>query len=179
MKAPKQWFIEHGIAELGLTSAVFDMDPADLERISERLDADLAELETKGARIKGWQFADTPGVANLATVVNVPAGVVKLLIMSAAIAAAPSIGKNLSSVTVAQLKLSRDNLLFFDKRIPQMQRNTNMPVGSGNNPWADGVQFYVRRPPNLAQGPDGDFSNPEFSLFEGNNGIEDLTNGNN
>jgi hypothetical protein len=55
------------------------------------------------------------GIANVATVVNIPTGLVNLVILSAAIVAAPSIGKNLSSVTVAQLKLARDNLLFFNK----------------------------------------------------------------
>jgi len=170
MRANKAWFVQQGLGELGLTSAVYDMEPEDLERISGRLDANLAELETKGARISGWVYADTPGVADLETVVNIPNGVVNLVILTAAIVAAPSIGKNLSSVTVAQLKLSRDNLLFFNKKIPQYQRNTNMPVGSGNQPWADGVQFYPQRPPQLDAGPDSHMS-PDMELWSGDNNI--------
>lgn len=171
MKAPKSYFVENGIAELGLAGAVYDMEPEDLERISNRLDAYLAELEAKGARVPGWSYADSPGVANLATVVNIPAHLVNLVILSAAIIAAPSIGKNLSSITVAQLKLSRDQMLYTNKTIPQMQRNTNTPVGSGNQRMADGVQFYVNRPPKLDAGPDSSFS-PDMELFDGDNNIQ-------
>jgi hypothetical protein len=170
VKAPKSYFVNHGLAELGLSGVVYDFPPEEMERICQRLDADLAELETKGARVRGWVYADTPNGADGATVVNVPIGLAKLIFMSAAIAAAPSIGKNLSSVTVAQLKLSRDNLLFFGKRIPQYQRNTNMPVGSGNQVWADGVQFYVDRPPRLDAGPDAHID-PDMELWNGDNDI--------
>ncbi|SAL10469.1 P22 tail accessory factor [Caballeronia turbans] len=171
MKAPKSFFVENGLAELGLSGAVFDFPPEEMERICNRLDANLAELETKGARISGWTFADSPDVANAATIVNVPMGLVNLIILSAAIVAAPSIGKNLSSVTVAQLKLARDNLLFFNKKIPQYQRNTNMPVGSGNQVWADGVQFYTNRPPRLDAGPDSHVD-PDMDLWSGDNNIQ-------
>lgn len=170
MKAPKSYFVQEGIAELGLAGAVYDMQPEDIERICNRLDANLAELETKGARIPGWSYADSPSVSNAATEVNVPMGLVNLVILSAAIVAAPSIGKNLSSVTVAQLKLARDNLLFFNKKIPQYQRNTNMPVGSGNQVWADGVQFYANRPPRLDAGPDSHVD-PDMELWSGDNNI--------
>lgn len=170
MRAPKQYFVEQGLGELGLTSAVFDMDPEDLERISGRLDAYLAELEAKGARVPGWVYASEPGIANLAVVVNVPMHLVNMIVLSAAIIAAPSIGKNLSSITVAQLKLARDNMLYANKTIPQMQRNTNMPVGSGNQPMADGVQFYRRKPPRLDAGPDSAFS-PDMGLWNGDDTI--------
>ena len=171
MRAPKSFFVEQGLAELGLSGAVFDFPPEEIERITNRLDANLAELETKGARIRGWAFADTPDGANSATVVNIPTGLVNLVILSAAIVAAPSIGKNLSSVTVAQLKLARDNLLFFGKKIPEYQRNTNMPVGSGNQIWADGVQFYVNRPPRVDAGPDAHLD-PDMEIWSGDNNIE-------
>jgi hypothetical protein len=173
MRAPKSYFVQEGIAELGLAGAVYDMQAEDIERICGRLDANLAELETKGARIPGWSYADSPGVSNAATEVNVPMGLVNLIILSAAIVAAPSIGKNLSSVTVAQLKLARDNLLFFNKKIPQYQRNTNMPVGSGNQVWADGVQFYTNRPPRLDAGPDSHVD-PDMDLWSGDNNIQGL-----
>ncbi|CDY76118.1 hypothetical protein BGLT_05190 [Caballeronia glathei] len=171
MRAPKSYFVEQGLAELGLSGAVYDFEPEDLERISNRLDANLAELESKGARIPGWQFADAPGVSNLSTEVNIPTALVNLVILSAAIVAAPSIGKSLHSVTVAQLKIARDNLLFFNKPIPQYQRPSNMPVGSGNQPWADGVQFYPQRPPKLDAGPDSHMA-PDMELWSGNNNIE-------
>lgn len=170
MKAPKSYFVENGLAELGLSGAVFDFPPEEMARICGRLDANLAELETKGARIPGWVYADKPDIANAATEVNVPMGLVNLVILSAAIVAAPSIGKNLSSVTVAQLKLARDNLLFFGKKIPQYQRNPNMPVGSGNQVWADGVQFYPLRTPRLDVGPDS-AADPEMQIWSGNNDI--------
>lgn len=170
MKAPKSYFVENGLAELGLSGAVYDFPPEEMARICDRLDANLAELETKGARISGWVFADTPSVANAATVVNIPTGLVNLVILSAAIVAAPSIGKNLSSVTVAQLKLARDNLLFFRKPIPQYQRPINMPVGSGNQRFADGPQFYPQRPPQLDSGPDSHMS-PDLELWDGDNSI--------
>lgn len=171
MKAPKQYFVEQGIAELGLASAVYDMEPEDLERISNRLDAYLAELEVKGARVPGWSYAEAPGISNLQTIVNIPSHLVNLVILSAAVIAAPSIGKNLSSITVAQLKISRDNMLYANKKIPRMQRNTNMPVGSGNQRMADGVQFYVNRPPKLDAGPDTAFS-PGMEITNGDNNIE-------
>lgn len=171
MKAPKSWFVEHGVAELGLAGAVFDMPPEDLQRICERLDADLAELESIGARVSGWVYGNAPGKANNETDVNIPYALVNLVILTAAIAAAPSIGKNLSSITVAKLNIARKNLLFFGKTIPQMQRNSNMPVGSGNQRIADGVQFYIPRPPLLDAGPDSHFENPEIQLWGGNNGI--------
>jgi hypothetical protein len=170
MKAPKSYFVQQGLGELGLTSAVYDMEPEDLERISDRLDAYLAELEVKGARVPGWSYADAPGIANLETVVNIPMHLVNLVILSAAIISAPSIGKNLSSITVAQLKIARDQMLYAGKRIPQYQRNTNMPVGSGNQIWGDGVQFYVNKPPKLDAGPDAAFD-PEMDLWSGDNNI--------
>ena len=168
MRAPKSYFVENGLAELGLSGAVYDFPPEEMERICNRLDANLAELETKGARIRGWVFADTPDGANSATVVNIPTGLVNLVILSAAIVAAPSIGKNLSSVTVAQLKLARDNLLFFGKRVPQYHRPSNMPMGSGNQIFADGVQFYPQRPPRLDAGPDAHLD-PDMEISSGNN----------
>ena len=170
MRAPKSYFVENGLAELGLSGAVFDFPPEEMERICNRLDANLAELETKGARISGWVYADSPDVANAATIVNVPMGLVNLIILSAAIVAAPSIGKNLSSVTVAQLKLARDNLLFFNKSIPQYQRPSNMPVGSGRQVWADGQQFFAQRPPQLDAGPDSHID-PDLDLWSGDNNI--------
>lgn len=170
MKAPKSFFVENGLAELGLTSAVYDMEPEDLERISNRLDAYLAELEAKGARVPGWVYASEPGVANLAVVVNVPMHLVNMIVLSAAIIAAPSIGKNLSSITVAQLKLARDNMLYANKTIPQMQRNQNMPVGSGNQRMADGIQFYTNRPPRLDAGPDSALS-PDMELWSGDSNV--------
>jgi hypothetical protein len=170
VKAPKSYFVENGLAELGLSGVVYDFPPEEMARICNRLDANLAELETKGARIPGWSYADTPDVANSATVVNIPVGLVNLVVLSAAIVAAPSIGKNLSSVTVAQLKLARDNLLFFGKTVPQYQRPSNMPVGSGNQPWADGVQFYPQRPPRLDAGPDSHID-PDMELWNGDNNI--------
>lgn len=171
MRAPKSFFVQEGIAELGLAGAVYDMQPEDIERICGRLDANLAELETKGARIPGWSYADSPNVSNAATEVNVPMGLVNLIILSAAIVAAPSIGKNLSSVTVAQLKLARDNLLFFNKKIPQYQRPSNMPVGSGRQVWADGQQFFAQRPPRVDAGPDSHMS-PDMELWSGDNNVE-------
>jgi hypothetical protein len=171
VKATKAYFVQEGIAELGLAGAVYDMQPEDIERICNRLDANLAELETKGARIPGWSYADSPSVSNAATEVNVPTGLVNLIILSAAIVAAPSIGKNLSSVTVAQLKLARDNLLYRGRSIPQYQRNTNMPVGSGNQVWADGQQFFAQKPLQLDAGPDSAMS-PEMDLWSGDNNIE-------
>jgi hypothetical protein len=170
MRANKAYFVQQGLGELGLTSAVYDMEPEDLERISDRLDAYLAELEVKGARVPGWSYADAPGIANLETVVNIPMHLVNLVILSAAIIAAPSIGKNLSSITVAQLKISRDQILYAGKRIPQMQRNTNTPVGSGNQIWSDGVQYFVDRPPKLDAGPDSAFT-PDMDLWSGDNNI--------
>jgi hypothetical protein len=170
VKAPKSYFVQQGLGELGLSSAVYDMEPEDLERICERLDAYLAELEAKGARVPGWSYADSPGIANLETVVNIPMHLVNLVILSAAIIAAPSIGKNLSSITVAQLKIARDNMLYANKSIPQMQRNTNMPVGSGNQRFADGVQFYANRPPKIDAGPDSDLEHLE--LWSGNTNIQ-------
>lgn len=170
MKATKAYFVQEGIAELGLAGAVYDMQPEDIERICNRLDANLAELETKGARIPGWSYSDSPSVSNSATEVNVPTGLVNLIILSAAIVAAPSIGKNLSSVTVAQLKLARDNLLFFGKKIPEYHRPSNMPVGSGRQIWADGQQFYANRTPQLDAGPDSHID-PDLQLWDGNNNI--------
>jgi hypothetical protein len=76
MRATKSWFVEHGLGELGLSGAVYDMTPEDKERIVERLDANLAELESKGARISGWVYANGPGIANLATEVDIPWAVV-------------------------------------------------------------------------------------------------------
>ncbi|WP_024905470.1 packaged DNA stabilization gp4 family protein [Robbsia andropogonis] len=166
MKAPKSWFVAEGIAELGLAGAAVDMDPEMIERVSLRLDANLAELETKGARVSGWVFSSEPEVNNGGVIVNVPNGLVNLVILSAAIVAAPSIGKNLSSVTVAQLKLARDNLMNFQSsNIPSMRRNTNMPFGSGNQQMADGPQFYRRLPPQLGVGPDSNFDNPDIELW--------------
>ncbi|TCK87351.1 hypothetical protein [Paraburkholderia sp. BL9I2N2] len=170
MKAPKSYFVEHGLGELGLSGMVYDFPPEEMARVCDRLDANLAELETKGARVRGWVYADTPGINNPATVVNVPTGLVNLIILSAAIVAAPSIGKNLSSVTVAELKLARDNLLFFGKRIPQYQRPSNMPMGSGVQVWADGVQFYPQRPPRVDAGPDSHME-PDMELWSGDNDI--------
>lgn len=170
MKATKAYFVENGLAELGLSGAVYDFPPEEMERICNRLDANLAELETKGARIRGWVYADSPDIANSETVVNVPAGLVNLIILSAAIVAAPSIGKNLSSITVAELKLARDNILFFGKTVPQYQRPSNMPMGSGVQVWADGVQFYPQRPPQLDAGPDSHIA-PDMELWSGDNDI--------
>ncbi len=168
MKAPKSWFVTEGIAELGLADAAIDMDPDLIERITMRLDANLAELETRGARVSGWVFSGTPDTSNSETIVDIPNGLVNLVVLSAAVVAAPSIGKNLSSVTVAQLKLARDNLMYFDSTsIPSMQRNSNMPFGSGNQQMADGPQFYRRRPPQLAAGPDSNFDNPDIELWGG------------
>jgi hypothetical protein len=170
MRASKQFFVENGLAELGLTAAVYDMEPEDLERISGRLDAYLAELEAKGARVPGWVYASEPGVANLAVVVNVPMHLVNMIVLSAAIIAAPSIGKNLSSITVAQLKMARDAMLFAGKTIPQMQPQheyASWVRESNHGRWR---QFYRRKPPRLDAGPDSAFS-PDMGLWNGDDTI--------
>jgi len=151
----KRQFIEAALAEIGLASYVFDLQPEQLEAARQRLDAMMADWHGKGIRL-GYPIPSSPQDGSIDEQTNVPDSAYEAIICNLGIRLAPSYGKQVMNETKATAKQGYDTLMQRATFPLEQQFPNTMPSGAGNKPWRVYDNPFLRPPVNPVQvGPDG------------------------
>lgn len=140
MSWTKRNFITWAFEELGLASYVFDLTPDQLQAAGRRLDAMVAQWETRGIRIN-YPFGGGPDI-DIDAAVNVSNTAHDALTLGLAIRLAPSYGKTVSPDTKATFKAAYDSLLQAAAFPAQVQLGA-MPAGAGHKGAASGGSAFL------------------------------------
>ena len=106
----KRQFIEAALAEIGLASYVFDLQPEQLEAARQRLDSMMADWNGKGIRL-GYPIPVSPQDGSIDEQTNVPDSAYEAIICNLGIRLAPSYGKQVMNETKATAKQGYDTLI--------------------------------------------------------------------
>lgn len=151
----KRQFIEAALAEIGLASYAFDLQPEQLEAARRRLDAMMADWNGKGIRL-GYPIPSSPQDGSIDEQTNVPDSAYEAIICNLGIRLAPSYGKAVMPETKATAKQGYDVLLSRATFPLEQQLPGTMPSGAGNKPWRIYDNPFLRPPVNpVTAGPDG------------------------
>lgn len=147
MPQTKKFFIEKAFTELGVAAYVFDMDPEDWDNALSSLNAMIGEWEGLGIYVGDFPVSNDPSAPSddLDTVVEVPTSNWRCLWTNLALMLAPSVGKAPERSTVAYASQSLERLEVRRVEIPQMQRPSTMPIGTGWNRGIKDRQFYQQQ----------------------------------
>jgi hypothetical protein len=151
----KRQFIEAALAEIGLASYVFDLQPEQLEAARQRLDAMMADWNGKGIRL-GYPIPASPQEGSINEQTNVPDSAYEAIICNLGIRLAPSYGKQVMLETKATAKQGYDTLMQRATFPLEQQFPNTMPSGAGNKPWRVYDNPFLRPPVDpVTAGPDG------------------------
>lgn len=151
----KRQFIEAALAEIGLASYAFDLQPEQLEAARQRLDAMMADWNGKGIRL-GYPIPVSPQDGSIDEQTNVPDSAYEAIICNLGIRLAPSYGKQVMNETKATAKQGYDTLMQRATFPLEQQFPNTMPSGAGNKPWRVYDNPFLRPPVNPVEaGPDG------------------------
>ena len=151
----KRQFIEAALAEIGLASYAFDLQPEQLEAARQRLDAMMADWNGKGIRL-GYPIPVSPQDGSIDEQTNVPDSAYEAIICNLGIRLAPSYGKQVMNETKATAKQGYDTLMQRATAPLEQQFPNTMPSGAGNKPWRVYDNPFLRPPVNPVEaGPDG------------------------
>jgi len=151
----KRQFIEAALAEIGLASYAFDLQPEQLEAARQRLDAMMADWNGKGIRL-GYPIPVSPQDGSIDEQTNVPDSAYEAIICNLGIRLAPSYGKQVMNETKATAKQGYDTLMQRATFPLEQQFPNTMPSGAGNKPWRVYDNPFLRPPVDPVEaGPDG------------------------
>jgi len=151
----KRQFIEAALAEIGLASYAFDLQPEQLEAARQRLDAMMADWNGKGIRL-GYPIPVSPQDGSIDEQTNVPDSAYEAIICNLGIRLAPSYGKQVMNETKATAKQGYDTLMQRATAPLEQQFPNTMPSGAGNKPWRVYDNPFLRPPVSPVEaGPDG------------------------
>jgi len=151
----KRQFIEAALAEIGLASYAFDLQPEQLEAARRRLDAMMADWNGKGIRL-GYPIPVSPQDGSIDEETNVPDSAYEAIICNLGIRLAPSYGKQVMNETKATAKQGYDTLMQRATAPLEQQFPNTMPSGAGNKPWRVYDNPFLRPPVSPVEaGPDG------------------------
>ena len=151
----KRQFIEAALAEIGLASYAFDLQPEQLEAARQRLDAMMADWNGKGIRL-GYPIPSSPQDGSIDEQTNVPDSAYEAIICNLGIRLAPSYGKQVMNETKATAKQGYDTLMQRATFPLEQQFPNTMPSGAGNTPWRVYDNPFLRPPVSPVEaGPDG------------------------
>lgn len=151
----KRQFIEAALAEIGLASYAFDLQPEQLETARQRLDAMMADWNGKGIRL-GYPIPVSPQDGSIDEQTNVPDSAYEAIICNLGIRLAPSYGKQVMNETKATAKQGYDTLMQRATFPLEQQFPNTMPSGAGNKPWRVYDNPFLRPPVDpVTAGPDG------------------------
>lgn len=154
----KRQFVTEALAELGLASYVFDMQPEDLQTALRRLDAMMAEWNGKGIRL-GYPLPGSPQDADLDEPSQVPDSANEAILTNLAIRLAPGFGKQPSPLTLATAKTGYNTLLSRAAMPEEQQLPGTMPSGAGWKPWRWYGNPFVQPPTDpVKAGGDGNIT---------------------
>lgn len=151
----KRQFIEAALAEIGLASYAFDLQPEQLEAARQRLDAMMADWNGKGIRL-GYPIPVSPQDGSIDEQTNVPDSAYEAIICNLGVRLAPSYGKQVMNETKATAKQGYDTLMQRATFPLEQQFPNTMPSGAGNKPWRVYDNPFLRPPVDPVEaGPDG------------------------
>lgn len=143
MALTKKFFCEKAFAELGLAAYVYDMQPDDFQYALSSLNAMIGEWEGQGVQVGGFPVdADPDDCTELNTIVTVPASNWRAIWTNLAVMIAPNVGRAPEGPTIAYASQSFRRLLNHRVEIPEMQRPSTMPIGTGWNRGIKDRNFY-------------------------------------
>jgi hypothetical protein len=124
-------FVEAAFAEIGLGSAVIDLQPEDLQYGLQRLDAMMATWNALGIRL-GYPIPLSPMSNDLDALTGVPDSANEGIITNLAIRIGPKYGKVISEDTKKLASSSYDVLMIRSAMPSEYQFSALMPRGAGN-----------------------------------------------
>lgn len=152
----KKQFVRAALEEIGIADYVFDLQPEQMESALTRLDAMIAQWNSRGIRI-GYPLPGSPEFSDLDYESNVPDAANEAIITNLAIRIAPSYGKVVSRETKMIANKSYKSLLSITSVIQERQFPDTLPAGQGNKTWRY-YDPFIRNYRYLASGPDRVFN---------------------
>lgn len=156
MSYTKRQFVTAAFEEIGLASYVFDLTDDELSSACRRLDAMMAEWNTKGIRL-GYPIPSSPELTNLDSETTVPDSANEAIIVNLGVRIAPGYGKQVMPDTKQLARSSYMTVLGRYSEIVEKQLPGTTPAGAGNKPWRYDDPFLQDPVDPLEVGPDGVF----------------------
>lgn len=141
----KRQFITQAFDEIGLAGYVFDLSPEQLNSALLKLDAMMAQWNAKNIKL-GYPLATSPQNSNIDQETDVPLESAEAIYTNLAIRIASSFGKAVPIETKQFAKIAYDTLLAAAAFPRQQQFPGTMPSGSGNKPWRNIDDPFLRDP---------------------------------
>jgi len=127
----KRQIILQAYSEIGKANYEFDLQPEDLQSALRQLDAMMASWSgTQGIRLG---FAGGDGYGDLSVEAEVPLWAVEALYYTLALRLAPSFGKTISPLTMANAKAALDAVR--SRNVQPTPRRIQGYGGAGNSLW--------------------------------------------
>jgi len=147
----KRQFIEAAYEELGLAAYTFDLEPEMLESALRRLDAMMAEWNSRGIRL-GYPIPLNPTGSSLDEQTSVPDRANNAIITNLAVVLAPSRGKTLNPSTILAAKNGLNALLARAAMPGEIVMPATIPRGAGDKDTSS--PFFEGTEDRLDLGPD-------------------------
>lgn len=156
MSWTKRQFIEQALDEIGLGTYTFDAQPEQYEAALRKLDAMMANWNSRGIRV-GYPMPSSPENSDLDAETNVPDVANEAIYTNLAVSMCPSYGKAVVPELKQLAKRTYDYLLAFTSDIIERQFPSTLPKGAGNKPWRYRSDNFFPDPNDpLQTGKDGE-----------------------
>jgi hypothetical protein len=120
--------------ELGFANYLYDIDPAQLNRVLLQLDGLMGTWAAMGINI-GYPLPTSPSGSDINQFSNLPAPAVEAVYMNLAKRIAPSFGKTLAPDAIVNARDSFTAMLLNLSVIPDKQYPGTLQAGAGNKPF--------------------------------------------
>lgn len=117
--------------EMGLSSAVYDIAPDQLEMARRRMDTMMASWNGEGLRL-GYSIPSTPQGSDLDDLSGLPDIAVEAVYTNLAFLLGPSLGRPVSQVLASRAHVTKQNLIARQSQPPSVKMPGYMPSGAGN-----------------------------------------------
>jgi hypothetical protein len=134
MSWTKRQFIVQAFSEIGLSSYVPNLTPAQYQDALRKLDAMIGDWQMK-AIIFDYPFTDNPDDSDLDTATNAPRMANQAIYENLSVLVSPPKGKTPSIDTKAPAKASLEALMGIYNKPVSKQLPTTMPKGQGSKYW--------------------------------------------
>lgn len=125
----KKEFIEGALAELGIATYIFNIEPEQLTSALNKLDAMMATWNFQGIRV-GYPLPSSPSDSDISQQTNVSDSANEAIVLNLAIRLAPSYGKVVSTETKVSAKSAYNTLLGIATTPEEMSLGM-LPKGAG------------------------------------------------
>lgn len=126
----KRDLVNEAMEELGLSSAVFDLQPEQMESVKRRMDIMMGTWNAEGIRL-GYPIG-SPDSSDLDDDSGLPDIAIEAVYLNLAVLIGPRFGKVVSETTKSRAKMAKDILISRSITPPRQILPTTMPSGAGN-----------------------------------------------